>query len=709
MANLSNINNKFLVTTGGNVLIGQTSAIGSSIFQVTGNSTFTGNVGISIAANSSRSLTVLSRIACVVSGTTANAAILFGDDDDDSQGQVRYNNSDDSMELRTNSTERIRISSNGTTKITTDGTEQLILHRSDSSIFLNNTIGTIKVTADDPTANVVGGQIQFTGGGTWSSNYYPTNIIFSNDNAGTLTERMRIDSSGNITVLNATSTNSRTIGITNAGGTTGWTFGNGVIASSHQFVIYDNTAGSARMLIDSSGNATFAGNVTASQVIQISSATTEYSYLNFGSNTAYGWQIGKAPASGGVVDDQGFYLYNLNTGYTGVNLAVLKSGNVGIGTTSPRSITNHTSLTINGTSVGRLDLAYGGTISASFFSNSSGSGLQTESALPLVFSTDSTQKMSISADGTTELRGNLVINKWSATTPYADGEIRFTGEYDRYVGGIKTYSDNASYPSYANGLDFFVQRHVYALPNGHRAMRITSEGNVAIGGTFGTDSQFRVELKPAATILAGLRIGYANTSQNYYDANEHFFRNGIGSNSSLVFIDSNQNLLLGGTTLPAAASGAYVALRGGDNNCIETRRIGTGGRSHLIFYNGNGIVGNIETSGSSTAYNTSSDYRLKENVVPMTSALDRVSQLKPSRFNFIADAGKTVDGFLAHEIQEIVPEAISGEKDAVDEKGNPDYQGIDQSKLVPLLVAAIQELKADNDSLKARIETLENK
>jgi hypothetical protein len=92
----------------------------------------------------------------------------------------------------------------------------------------------------------------------------------------------------------------------------------------------------------------------------------------------------------------------------------------------------------------------------------------------------------------------------------------------------------------------------------------------------------------------------------------------------------------------------------------------------------------------------------------MTGALDRVSQLKPSRFNFITDADKTVDGFLAHEVQEIVPEAITGEKDAVDEEGNPDYQGIDQSKLVPLLVAAIQELKADNDSLKARIETLEN-
>jgi hypothetical protein len=84
----------------------------------------------------------------------------------------------------------------------------------------------------------------------------------------------------------------------------------------------------------------------------------------------------------------------------------------------------------------------------------------------------------------------------------------------------------------------------------------------------------------------------------------------------------------------------------------------------------------------------------------MTGALDRVSQLKPRRFNIIADADKTVDGFLAHEVQEIVPEAITGEKDAVDEEGNPDYQGIDQSKLVPLLVGAIQELKAEIDELK---------
>ena len=126
-------------------------------------------------------------------------------------------------------------------------------------------------------------------------------------------------------------------------------------------------------------------------------------------------------------------------------------------------------------------------------------------------------------------------------------------------------------------------------------------------------------------------------------------------------------------------------------------------------------VGNITVTGSSTAYNTSSDYRLKENVVSMDNASDRVLALNPVRFNFIADPDKTVDGFLAHEAQAVVPEAVHGVKDGMrteeyeaspavlDEDGNvvteavmgtrevPDYQGIDQSKLVPLLTKALQE------------------
>jgi hypothetical protein len=141
--------------------------------------------------------------------------------------------------------------------------------------------------------------------------------------------------------------------------------------------------------------------------------------------------------------------------------------------------------------------------------------------------------------------------------------------------------------------------------------------------------------------------------------------------------------------------------------------------------NGGGEKGSIVANTSSTSYNTSSDYRLKENVSYDFDATTRLKQLKPARFNFISDADTTVDGFLAHEVSDIVPEAITGEKDAMtteeyevtpavlDENGNviteavmgtrevPDYQGIDQSKLVPLLVKTIQELEA-------RITALEN-
>ena len=120
------------------------------------------------------------------------------------------------------------------------------------------------------------------------------------------------------------------------------------------------------------------------------------------------------------------------------------------------------------------------------------------------------------------------------------------------------------------------------------------------------------------------------------------------------------------------------------------------------FRYGSSSIGSITGNGSSTTYATSSDHRLKENVDYTWDATTRLKQLKPARFNFIADkTNTTVDGFLAHEAQAVVPECVTGTKDAVDADGNPEYQGIDQSKLVPLLVKTIQELEA-------RITALEN-
>lgn len=119
------------------------------------------------------------------------------------------------------------------------------------------------------------------------------------------------------------------------------------------------------------------------------------------------------------------------------------------------------------------------------------------------------------------------------------------------------------------------------------------------------------------------------------------------------------------------------------------------------------VVGSITITSSSTAYNTSSDYRLKENTVDIADGISRLKQLKPYRFNFTRDPSTTVDGFFAHEVSSVVPESISGEKDQVDDEGNPVYQGIDQSKLVPLLTAALQEAVAKIEALEARVQTLE--
>jgi len=132
--------------------------------------------------------------------------------------------------------------------------------------------------------------------------------------------------------------------------------------------------------------------------------------------------------------------------------------------------------------------------------------------------------------------------------------------------------------------------------------------------------------------------------------------------------------------------------------------------SVIDFRNSGGEQAGLISMPTSTTvnYGSTSDYRLKTNVVRLENSIDRVKKLKPSRFEWIND-GVVVDGFIAHEVSEVIPEAINGEKDAVDENNNPIYQTIDQSKIIPLLTSALQEAIEKIEQLETRIQTLQNK
>jgi hypothetical protein len=146
-----------------------------------------------------------------------------------------------------------------------------------------------------------------------------------------------------------------------------------------------------------------------------------------------------------------------------------------------------------------------------------------------------------------------------------------------------------------------------------------------------------------------------------------------------------------------AASGA---------SALEVNRLTSDGGA-VSFYRGGTLVGGINVDATSTTYSTSSDYRLKMDVTPMAGALALVQRMRPVDYLWISNR-KPGSGFLAHELQAVFPDAVSGAKDAVDENGEPDYQSVDYSKLVPTLVAAMQEQQAIIDSLKVRLAKLEN-
>ena len=216
---------------------------------------------------------------------------------------------------------------------------------------------------------------------------------------------------------------------------------------------------------------------------------------------------------------------------------------------------------------------------------------------------------------------------------------------------------------------------------------------------FNADSQF-VAAAGTASLPVLTTTGDLNTGIFFPAADTIGFAEG---GAEAMRINSSGALQVGSTTVTGGAARIQSTFNGAAINGIDVRTTYTTDTSYMIsfFNNANSSVGSITYNLSSIAYNTSSDYRLKENIVPMTGALSVVQSLKPCTYTWKAD-GSTGQGFIAHELAEVCPDCVTGEKDAVDADGNPKYQGVDTSFLVATLTAAIQELNAKVETLEAQ-------
>jgi hypothetical protein len=514
--------------------------------------------------------------------------------------------------------------------------------------------------------------------------YFDDAVAFTRNGTG---ERMRIDSSGNV--------------------------GIGTTSPAKKLELYSSQNANVELLRlnnpDSNGLGTqigfTQGSTTWSQII---------------SEFSSGWRtkIGAGNPSGTTGGDAGYFTFFTNNGSSSYaeRMRITATGDVGIGTSSPAAL-----LDINGSS-GWAGVTTGNVANIKGANATVTQGGNLRVLASTAFGADIGGSIALGGQYTSGFYydfAQIAGRKENATDNNTSGYLAFA---TRANGGNTT--ERARIDSSGN-LGLGVTPSAWA--SGNYALQVgTGAGNVARFASSTTSLSLSSNgFVNSAGDWKYLNTGYAATNYSQAAGVHAWFNAASGTaGNTITFtqamtLDASGNLLVGKTSNDTTVQG--VAIVNGFSSFVQTsgaalllNRLGTDG-AVLLFRKTNIDVGSVSLTGSATAYNTSSDYRLKNTIAPMTGALAKVGLLKPVTYKWNLDNSES-QGFIAHELQSVVPECVTGEKDAVetytDEDGNeatrPVYQGIDTSFLVATLTAAIQEQQALITAMTTRITALES-
>ena len=533
--------------------------------------------------------------------------------------------------------------------------------------------------------------------------------------------------------------------------------------SNGGFGIYDVDETAYRFVINSSGNVGI-GTTSPSNILHAtgSNSSTGYQFINTHSTDGFGVRI----AGGGTTADR--YALRVDDAASNERFRINANGKVGIGTNSPGTLLHLSSadprikltdtdgpldvnlinssgdFVIDTPSVHRdlIVTSVGQTNEIARFTGDGKVGIGTSAPSSIVdvsaASGDTILELNRSNSNTT---GNVGLINFTASDGHSVGSIGMSGDGDNEGGNVIFRTTSAAASS-----DPFNA----ATPE---VMRIDSSGNVGIGTT---SPSGKLNLATGASSACELRLTSNNTGAGSGDRGRisvHSSRNdgtayeagkievdrsnGTEDKAHMMFFTNNGSgvgerlrithagKLLFGTTDGNGLGSQFVinsstddvfGIRFPTENMSGLMQVlkgfvsGTpsGTCSFIQFQrNDGGVRGSITANGAvNLAFNTSSDYRLKENIVSISDGITRLKTLKPSRFNWKEDSSRTVDGFLAHEVSTAIPEAVTGTKDAVDENGKIIVQQLDLSKIVPLLTAALQEAIAKIETLETEVAAL---